>query len=175
MIKKLVSFLTVFLVFGILMVPARAQYQITQAVIGNGGNLVSNAAYQMGATLGQAFIGRIQNASNVQEIGFWYTANVYVGIENTDDLLPKKFELYQNYPNPFNPVTHIKYAVPKPSRVRIEIYNILGQRMQTLLNEEKPPGYYVVEFEASSMASGFYIYRMQAEGFIDIRKMIVIK
>jgi hypothetical protein len=182
MIKKLNSFLIVIMVFGMLILSARAQYQISQAVFGNGGNVVGNSANIMGATIGQTFIGRIQNPSNVQEVGFWYTANIYVGIEAVDDQLPKRFELYQNYPNPFNPVTHIKYAVPKPSQVRIEIYNILGQRVQTLLNEEKPPGYYVVEFDASSLASGFYIYRlsarqagMQAEGFMDIRKMIVIK
>jgi hypothetical protein len=98
-----------------------------------------------------------------------------MGIKAVDEQIPKRFELYQNYPNPFNPVTHIKYAVPKISLVRIEIYNILGQRVRTLLNEEKSPGYYVVEFDASSLASGFYIYKMQAEGFMDIHKMMVIK
>ena len=153
----------------------QAQYQISQSVFGNGGIPVSSAAYSINSTIGQAFIGKVQNASYQNDVGFWYSTRVYVGIEAEDDLLPKKFELYQNYPNPFNPVTHIKYAVPKPSQVRIEIYNILGQRVRTLLNEEKPPGYYVVEFDASSLASGFYIYRMQAEGFVDIRKMIVTK
>jgi len=105
-----------------------------------------------------------------------------VGISGVDNLLPQKFELYQNYPHPFNSVTHIKYAVPNPSRVRIEIYNILGQRVRTLLDEEKPPGYYTVNFDASSLASGFYIYHLSArqaeipaEVFIDIGKMIVTK
>jgi len=153
----------------------QAQYQISQSVFGNGGVPVSSAAYSLNSTVGQTFIGKVQNASYQHDVGFWYSTRVYVGIEAIDDQLPKKFELYQNYPNPFNPVTHIKYAVPKPSQVRIEIYNILGQRVRTLLNEEKPPGYYVVEFDASSLASGFYIYRMQAEGFVDIRKMIVTK
>ncbi|OGB61297.1 MAG: hypothetical protein A2Y94_10105 [Caldithrix sp. RBG_13_44_9] len=153
----------------------QAQYQISQSVFGNGGVPISSAAYSINSTVGQTFIGKVLNASYQHDVGFWYSARVYVGIEAIDDQLPRRFELYQNYPNPFNPVTHIKYAVPKSSQVRIEIYNILGQRVQTLLNEEKPPGYYVVEFDASSLASGFYIYRMQAEGFVDIRKMIVTK
>lgn len=159
-----------------------SQYQISQSVFSNGGMPISSAAYSINSTVGQTFIGKVQSASYQQEVGFWYSSRVYVGIESVDDQLPKKFELYQNYPNPFNPVTHIKYAVPKLSQVRIEIYNILGQRVRTLLNEEKPPGYYVVEFDASSLASGFYIYRLsarqagiQGEGFVDIRKMIVTK
>ncbi len=175
MMKKIIFCGLVTLLLTGLLSFIQGQYQISQSVFGNGGQRVGDSNYQMGATIGQVFIGKIQNASNLHEIGFWYTANIYVGIENTEDLLPQKFELYQNYPNPFNPITHIKYAVPKLSQVRIEIYNILGQRVRTLLNEEKPPGYYVVEFDASSLASGFYIYRMQAEGFVDIRKMIVTK
>ncbi len=170
----LVIFLIPLIVFG--------QYQISNSVFGNGGVPVSSAAYFINSTIGQTLIGKTQNASYQNDIGFWYSARVYVGIEAVEDQLPKRFELYQNYPNPFNPVTHIKYAVPRSSQVRIEIYNILGQRVRTLLNEEKPPGFYVVEFDASSLASGFYIYRlsarqagMQAEGFVDIRKMIVTK
>jgi Secretion system C-terminal sorting domain len=152
-----------------------AQYQISSSVFGNGGVPVSSAVYSINSTIGQTFIGAVENAGYQHDVGFWYSTRVYVGIEAVEDQLPKKFELYQNYPNPFNPVTNIKYAVPKPAHVRIEIYNILGQRVRTLLNEEKSPGYYVVGFDASSLASGFYIYRMQAEGFVDIRKMIVTK
>jgi len=152
-----------------------AQYQISQSVFGNGGVPVSSATYSINSTVGQSFIGKVQNTGYQHDVGFWYSSRIYLGIEANDEQLPKKFELYQNYPNPFNPVTNIKYAVPKPARVRIEIFNILGQRMRTIVNEDKSPGYYVVEFDASSLASGFYIYRMQAEGFVDIRKMIVTK
>ena len=102
--------------------------------------------------------------------------NIITGIEGEEDLLPKEFELMQNYPNPFNPVTKIKYAIPQVSHVRIEIYNVLGQRVRTLVNEEKVPGYYTVDFDASSLASGFYIYRLNASsGFNSVKKMIVTK
>ncbi len=173
--NKLIWLLVTLLILLLSSSVLHAQYQISHSVFGNGGVPVSSAVYSLNSTVGQTLIGKVQNASYQHDVGFWYSTRVYVGIEAEEDLLPKKFELYQNYPNPFNPVTHIKYAVPKPSQVRIEIYNILGQRVRTLLNEEKPPGYYVVEFDASSLASGFYVYRMQAEGFVDIRKMIVTK
>jgi hypothetical protein len=152
-----------------------AQYQISHSVFGNGGMPISSTGYLINSTVGQTFIGKVQNTNYQHNVGFWYSTRVYVGIEAGDDQLPRKFELFQNYPNPFNPVTNIKYAVPKLSQVRIEIYNILGQRVRTLVNEEQPAGYYLVDFDASNLASGFYIYRMQAEGFVDIRKMIVTK
>lgn len=161
--------------FLLVSIPLFAQYQISQSVFGNGGVPVSSAAYSITSTIGQPAIGFTQSTSYQHPVGFWYGVNIYVGIAGEEDLLPKKFELYQNYPNPFNPLTHIKYAVPQSSRVRIEIYNILGQRVRTVLDEDKVPGYYTVNFDASSLASGFYIYKMQAEGFSDIRKMIVTK
>jgi hypothetical protein len=172
---KSVWLLVIFLILIMSGAVVHAQYQISHSVFGNGGVPVSSTGYMINSTVGQTFIGKVWDTNYQNDVGFWYSTRVYVGIEANDDQLPRKFELFQNYPNPFNPVTNIKYAVPKLSQVRIEIYNILGQRVQTLLNEEKPPGFYVVDFDASSLASGFYIYRMQAEGFVDIRKMIVTK
>lgn len=174
MTKKIITLLTI-LTVSVFTLSGLAQYSISNSVFSNGGVPISSATYSLNSTVGQTLIGIMQNTSYQNEVGFWYSTRVYVGIEAEEDQLPKKFELYQNYPNPFNPVTHIKYAVPKLSQVRIEIYNILGQKVRTLLNEEKPPGYYVVEFDASSLASGFYIYKMQADGFVNIRKMIVTK
>ncbi len=158
-----------------LMYRAEAQYNLNNSVFSNGGVPISSGSYMITSTVGQSAIGFTQGTSYQHPVGFWYGVNIYVGIAGEEDLLPKKFELYQNYPNPFNPLTHIKYAVPHTSRVRIEIYNVLGQRVRTLLDEEKVPGWYTVNFDASSLASGFYIYRMQAEAFADIRKMIVTK
>ena len=104
-----------------------------------------------------------------------YTPPVKINNKNFPIDLPKTFRLLQNYPNPFNPVTKIRFVVPKPSHILVEVYNVLGQRVSTLVNEEKPPGYYVVDFNASSLASGFYIYRLEANGFNAVRKMIVTK
>ena len=94
--------------------------------------------------------------------------------------IPNEFILYQNFPNPFNPTTTIKFTIPTESSTNITIYNILGQRIKTLLNKELLPGSYYVEWDATndfgmSVSSGIYFYRIEAGNFIDINKMIYIK
>jgi hypothetical protein len=96
-----------------------------------------------------------------------------IEIYNTD--IPHHYYLSQNYPNPFNPVTHIRFGLPKASDVKIELYNTLGQRVTTLLDEKKPAGYHVVNFDASKIASGVYFYQMDAVDFQKVRKMLVLK
>jgi hypothetical protein len=153
-----------------------AQYEVKSSTFANSGGLVTNSNYQTMSTLGQPFVGTTSGAFYQNQVGFWYAVTIYVGIVQDEEQLPKEFDLSQNYPNPFNPVTKIKYAIPQASHVRIEIYNVLGQRVSTLVNEEKVPGYYTVDFDAGSLASGFYIYRLQASGgFNAVKKMIVTK
>lgn len=88
---------------------------------------------------------------------------------------PQKFALEQNYPNPFNPSTTIRYSIPEAQRVRLSVYNTLGQEVQTLVNETQDAGTYSIRFNASNLASGMYIYRIQAGSFIDSKKLILIK
>jgi hypothetical protein len=89
--------------------------------------------------------------------------------------MPKEFNLSQNYPNPFNPVTKINFAIPKSGFVTLKIYDILGREIKTLVNEVKQPGYYTVDFNGSSLASGVYFYRIVAGNFINVKRMILIK
>ncbi len=89
--------------------------------------------------------------------------------------LPKTFHLAQNYPNPFNPLTTIAYQLPKRSRVKLEIFNILGQRVQTLVNAKQAPGHYKVKWDASRFATGMYIYRLNAGEFTSSKKLLFIK
>ncbi|MHB8336561.1 MAG: T9SS type A sorting domain-containing protein [Ignavibacteriaceae bacterium] len=89
--------------------------------------------------------------------------------------LPADFSLAQNYPNPFNPTTTINYLVPKTSLVTIMVYDILGNEVANLVNEEKPVGNYKVEFKASKLSSGIYFYRMQAGSFVETKKLILMK
>ncbi len=86
-----------------------------------------------------------------------------------------QFHLSQNYPNPFNPSTKIKFSLPKPESVKIEICNIRGQKIQTLLNKQMSAGNHEVEFGGHNLASGIYLYRIEAGKWIDMKKMILIK
>jgi enterochelin esterase-like enzyme len=89
--------------------------------------------------------------------------------------LPNKYNLSQNYPNPFNPVTKIKYTIPKAEFVSIKVFDILGGEIATLVSEEKQTGNFEVEFNGSNLASGIYVYRMQAGNFTDAKKFVLIK
>ena len=89
--------------------------------------------------------------------------------------LPSTYKLEQNYPNPFNPTTTIKYSVPEMSKVSVTIYNLLGEELAALVNEEKVAGYYTVEFNAAALPSGVYFYQLKAGDFMQTKKMILIK
>ena len=96
------------------------------------------------------------------------------GVE-TDGRLPGAFELMQNYPNPFNPQTTIRYALPQASVVKIEVYDVRGVRVQTLVDDTRPAGRHEVVFEAGDLASGLYFCRIYAGGHTQIRKMTLLK
>lgn len=89
--------------------------------------------------------------------------------------IPESYELRQNYPNPFNPATNITYALPETAHVRIDVYNTLGQHIKQLVNETQNAGWHETTFDASSLASGLYIYRIEAEDFVETRQMLLIK
>jgi len=91
------------------------------------------------------------------------------------EIAPSVFLLAQNYPNPFNPTTTIKYQLPVSSNVTLKIYDVLGNEVATLLNEEKEAGTYEVMFEASNYSSGVYIYRLQAGFFVETKKMVLLR
>jgi len=85
------------------------------------------------------------------------------------------YDLSQNYPNPFNPATIIRYQIPKAGNVTLKIYDILGSEVAALVNEVKSEGRYEVNFDASTLASGVYLYRLQVNDFVSTKKMILIK
>lgn len=85
------------------------------------------------------------------------------------------YSLGQNYPNPFNPVTTINYSVPQTSHIRLAVYNLLGEQVALLVNESKETGTYQASFDASNLNSGVYIYRMESNNFMDVKKLVVMK
>ena len=89
--------------------------------------------------------------------------------------LPEEFKLRQNYPNPFNPVTHIQFDLPETRKVRLEVFNTLGQSVAVLVDGEESPGFKTILVDASAWSSGIYFYKLEAGDFKDIRKMILLK
>lgn len=94
---------------------------------------------------------------------------------NDENNLPIEYKLYQNYPNPFNPKTTINYQLPKREFVKLEVFNILGERELELVNSFKDAGRYNITFDASSFSSGIYLYKIKIGAFSDVKKMLLIK
>jgi uncharacterized Ntn-hydrolase superfamily protein len=89
--------------------------------------------------------------------------------------VPATFELHQNYPNPFNPSTAIRYQIPSRSHVTLKVYDVLGREVATLANEELKPGSYEVTWDASGVASGVYLYRLEAGAFTETKKLVLLR
>jgi len=113
------------------------------------------------------------NVSDMSEIGI-YDPNA-TSVEFNDTEAPGAFSLKQNYPNPFNPSTAIQFALPKRSEVTLKVFNVLGKEVAALVNEELPSGEYKVLFKSEDLPSGVYFYRIKAEGFIQTRKLTLLK
>jgi len=156
---------------------AATQIVVSKSVSGNGGDVLSNSEYRVVGTLGQPFIGITQNSSKVNRVGFWYLAThtVITDVDETSSSVPVEFRLEQNYPNPFNPTTTILFALPRRAEVKLKIYDLLGREVATLLDKELQPGEYKVNFEARGLQSGIYFYRIEASGFVQTRKLTLLK
>jgi len=119
---------------------------------------------------------RLKLTGNIPSI-LYVPVTLHITTTGVDEasIVPTEFALMQNYPNPFNPVTVIKYALPKASRVTLVVYNVLGQAVATLANETQEVGYHQVEFEGRGLASGVYFYRIEAGDFVATRKLLLLK
>jgi hypothetical protein len=114
-----------------------------------------------------------------------YTDGIRVDVltDVEEEPLPTAYALEQNYPNPFNPSTEIRFALPKEIRVKLEIYNALGERIAKLVDETRQAGYYSEQFNAAGLASGLYLYRLQAgdpsagsgQSFVETKKLLLLR
>jgi hypothetical protein len=111
-----------------------------------------------------------------------FTTNITTDVEDDGygEVLPYRFELSQNYPNPFNPSTTIEFAVPSRAVVSVEVLNILGQRVRSLVEEEVPPGRFKVTWDGTDangkpVATGIYVYRLQVGEHVEAKKMLLLK
>ena len=107
--------------------------------------------------------------------GVFKSSNAVTFVRQNESIANEFLVLDQNYPNPFNPATKIKYSIPKRSYIILKVYDILGNEITTLLNEEKPAGTYEVTWNVVNLPSGIYFYRLQAGSFVETKKMILLK
>ncbi|MEX0686542.1 MAG: T9SS type A sorting domain-containing protein [Balneolales bacterium] len=114
-----------------------------------------------------------ENSGEWSAVRSFTTSNTPTSIDESG--VPKSFELLENYPNPFNPTTQISYSLPEAGFVSLEVYDITGRLITTLVNETQTPGQYHVEFKADDLASGVYIYRLKANDFVQTKQMTLIK
>jgi hypothetical protein len=105
----------------------------------------------------------------------WVFVYKVTGIAPNSGEVPEAFNLSQNYPNPFNPTTTINYRLQFSGRVTLKVYDLLGNMVATLVNEEKPAGTYSVIFDAGRLSSGIYFFRLQTGNFSATKKMILLK
>ena len=118
---------------------------------------------------GLSYAGSSNNSSNISDC--WNTSTA---IDNSNSA-PLSFSLYQNYPNPFNPSTTIKYILPKEGIVTLKVFNVLGKEVKTLTNEFEQAGTHNISFNASTLPSGIYFYRLTSGNFTQVKKLVYIK
>ena len=99
----------------------------------------------------------------------------YSPVVNVEILLPVEYELSQNYPNPFNPSTTIKFTIPEAGLVKLSVFNLLGQEIKSLVDEQRQPGTYTQKFDATELNSGVYFYELRVNDFIQTKKMQFLK
>jgi hypothetical protein len=160
-------------------------YDIPRQVLDGGGAMwLSTGSYRLCSSLSQSITGYQASASYKLHTGFWnpwVMEATPVEWEEVDfSQRPTHFALRQNYPNPFNPTTVIQYALPKASFVKIEVYNVLGQRVRTLLEEPQELGYRTIQWDGKDdsgieVSSGVYFYKIEAGNFVECRKMMLLK
>ncbi|MCK9280075.1 MAG: T9SS type A sorting domain-containing protein [Melioribacteraceae bacterium] len=107
--------------------------------------------------------------------GYLEVINGPTSVEGTENTLPTVYSLSNNYPNPFNPTTKIKYDLPKESMVTLKVFDILGREVTTLVSQNQKAGYYEVNFNGSQLATGVYVFRIQANDFVQTKKMMLVK
>ena len=114
-------------------------------------------------------------ASYLNRVTWLENTTIITNIESQSQSLPDKYILYQNYPNPFNPTTTISYRIPELSFVTLKVYDVLGNEIKTLVNEEKTAGNYEIDFEGKELPSGVYFYKLNSSNFSMIKKMTFIR
>jgi hypothetical protein len=114
-------------------------------------------------------------SAGVNVLEFGVNISPVSGVVPITSQIPTQYRLEQNYPNPFNPVTKINFEIPKTGFVSLKVYNVLGREVANLVNTVKNAGNYSVDFDGTNLSSGVYFYKLESNGFVDTKKMMLIK
>lgn len=147
------------------------------SIISNGDGMSSGGElYTNYAILGEPIVNQSVSGGIYESlIGFRFEGFEDLSVDEFGENISQQFKLRQNYPNPFNNNTSICYSLPKSCNIKLQIYNIKGQLVETLINEYKPAGYHTVEWDANDMSSGIYFYKLSTHEKTFIKKMIFMR
>jgi hypothetical protein len=162
-----------------LLLPIRVPAQtstVPWSVSGMGYEVSSSSTTKVMSSVGQRFVGTLKGTNTIIESGF-LADTLFRTVTSVAERsgVPSAYALQQNYPNPFNPSTIIRFELPHASAVSLTVYNVLGQEVLTLIEEEKPAGIYDVQFSAAHLSSGMYMYRLRAGDFVSTKRMLLLK
>ena len=170
--------ISVLAVVSSLLLPIRgpAQSTVPWSAISMGFVVSSSPTTIVKSIVGQGLLGTMLGTNSIVEGGFLadtlFRTLTSVAAQGG---VPKEYALQQNYPNPFNPTTSIRFEIPRASQVNLKVYNVLGQEVMTLMDEEKQAGIYDVQFSAMSLSSGMYLYRLRAREFTATKRLMLLK
>ncbi len=117
----------------------------------------------------------ISEGSPTDDFVWSFTVETIVGIEDDPNGIPKEYSLSQNHPNPFNPVTSIEFAIPNDGEISLTVYDLNGREVEKLASGVFASGYHSVKWDARNVSSGVYFYQLTAQGYVETRKMILLK
>jgi hypothetical protein len=158
---------------------AQSGYRIGATVMGSTGSSGSSPPYTLNVTMGQPTpVGTGFSTGKTLLAGFWSRYWIPTNVEETSVVL--RNDLFQNFPNPFNPLTTIEYSVSKAGPVRVAVFSVDGQRVRTLVNENKSPGKYKIIWngrneKGTTVSSGIYFYRLEIGSYSSVKKMILLR
>lgn len=165
--------------FILLLAPSEifAQSVMSASVMSTGSSQASASGKSIQASLGQSFIGVSGASGKNTGAGYWYLiseSQVSTDIE-TLDTQPNSFSLNNNYPNPFNPETSFSFTLPKQGRATLIVYDMLGNEMERIVDQDLPAGEFRTSWNAEGMSSGTYFYRLESQGLVLTKKMTLLK
>ncbi len=150
--------------------------QVKLVTPSNGSGSLSSASYQVKLTVGQVASGQSQSVSYIMNTGFWNMLGSTYLVAVDDGVFPGlRNQLFKNYPNPFNPSTRISFSLDAEAEVRIDLFDLKGRKVDTLLQEVRPAGPHSITYQPANLASGVYFVLMRAGSFRATQRIMLVK